>query len=26
VAAFQYAKESKCIISYERSFFKPLFG
>jgi len=25
IAAFKYAEESRCIISYERSFFKPLF-
>jgi len=23
--AFQYAKDTRCILSYERSFFKPLF-
>ncbi|KZN66416.1 NIPSNAP family containing protein [Pseudoalteromonas luteoviolacea CPMOR-1] len=25
IAAFKYAEETKCIISYERSFFKPIF-
>jgi hypothetical protein len=25
LAAFQYAKETACIISYERSFFRPVF-
>lgn len=25
IAAFKYAEETKCIISYERSFFKPVF-
>lgn len=25
-AAFQFAEQSQCIISYERSFFKPLLG
>jgi len=25
LAAFEYAKENNCIISYERSFFKPIF-
>lgn len=25
-AAFKFAEETDCIISYERSFFKPLFG
>lgn len=25
LAAFQYAKDTRCILSYERSFFKPLF-
>jgi len=25
IAAFKYAEETRCIISYERSFFKPLF-
>jgi hypothetical protein len=25
-AAFQYAEETRCIISYERSFFRPVFG
>lgn len=24
LAAFQYAEETRCIISYERSFFRPL--
>lgn len=24
-AAFQFAEESKCILSYERSFFRPVF-
>jgi hypothetical protein len=24
-AAFQYAKDTKCIISYDRSFFRPVF-
>jgi len=23
--AFQYAQETRCIVSYERSFFKPVF-
>ena len=26
VAAFKYAKETRCIVSYERSFFRPVFG
>ena len=25
VAAFEYAEETRCILSYERSFFNPLF-
>ena len=25
-AAFQYAEETRCIVSYERSFFRPVFG
>ena len=25
IAAFEYAKETKCIVSYERSFFRPVF-
>jgi len=25
VAAFKYAEDTRCIISYERSFFRPLF-
>ena len=25
LAAFKYAEETQCIISYERSFFKPIF-
>lgn len=25
-AAFRYAEETRCIISYERSFFRPVFG
>ena len=24
-AAFQYAEETRCIVSYERSFFRPMF-
>ena len=24
-AAFRYAKETRCIVSYERSFFRPVF-
>ncbi|MEM0911877.1 MAG: NIPSNAP family protein [Pseudomonadota bacterium] len=26
VAAFKYAEETRCILSYERSFFRPVFG
>jgi uncharacterized protein (DUF1330 family) len=26
IAAFDYAKETQCIVSYERSFFKPVFS
>ena len=26
LAAFEYAKKTKCIISYERSFFRPVLG
>ena len=26
MAAFEYAKETRCIVSYERSFFRPLVG
>jgi hypothetical protein len=26
IAAFDYAQKSKCIVSYERSFFRPVFG
>ena len=26
IAAFKYAEETKCILSYERSFFRPVFG
>ena len=26
IAAFDYAKETQCIISYERSFFRPVFS
>ena len=26
LAAFQYAENTGCIISYERSFFRPVFG
>lgn len=26
LAAFEFAEQSQCIISYERSFFKPLLG
>ena len=26
VAAFKYAEDSKCIVSYERSFFRPVFA
>ena len=25
-AAFQYANETRCIVSYERSFMRPVFG
>jgi hypothetical protein len=25
IAAFKYAENTKCILSYERSFFKPIF-
>ncbi len=25
MTAFQYAKDTRCIISYERSFFRPVF-
>ena len=25
-AAFLYAEETRCIVSYERSFFRPVFG
>jgi hypothetical protein len=25
IAAFKYAEETRCIISYERSFFRPVF-
>jgi hypothetical protein len=25
-AAFQYAQDTRCILSYERSFFRPVFG
>jgi hypothetical protein len=25
-AAFQYAQETRCIVSYERSFFRPVFA
>jgi hypothetical protein len=25
IAAFEYAKETKCIVSYERSFLRPVF-
>ena len=25
-AAFKYAEDSKCIVSYERSFFRPIFA
>ncbi|KAB8055544.1 NIPSNAP family protein [Janthinobacterium rivuli] len=25
-AAFRYAEETRCIVSYERSFFRPVFG
>ena len=26
IAAFDYAKNTQCVISYERSFFKPIFS
>ena len=26
VAAFQYAEDTRCILSYERSFFRPVFS
>ncbi|MER2099677.1 MAG: NIPSNAP family protein [Pseudomonas qingdaonensis] len=26
IAAFKYAEETRCIISYERSFFRPVLG
>jgi len=26
IEAFKYAEETRCIISYERSFFRPIFG
>ena len=26
LAAFQYAEETQCILSYERSFFRPVFA
>ncbi|MAB97304.1 MAG: NIPSNAP family protein [Pseudomonadaceae bacterium] len=26
IAAFKYAEETRCIISYERTFFRPLFN
>jgi NIPSNAP len=26
VAAFKYAEETRCIVSYERSFFRPVFS
>lgn len=26
LAAFKYAEETKCILSYERTFFRPVFG
>ncbi|EGG94283.1 hypothetical protein IMCC1989_128 [gamma proteobacterium IMCC1989] len=25
IAAFDYAKETQCVVSYERSFFRPMF-
>jgi hypothetical protein len=25
MAAFKYAEETKCVVSYERSFFRPVF-
>lgn len=26
LAAFKYAQDTRCILSYERSFFRPVFG
>ncbi len=26
VAAFKYAEDTRCILSYERTFFRPVFG
>jgi len=26
IAAFKYAEETKCIVSYERTFFRPVLG
>ncbi|MDT0136581.1 NIPSNAP family protein [Acidovorax sp. PRC11] len=26
IAAFRYAEDTRCILSYERSFFRPVFG
>lgn len=26
IAAFKYAEETRCILSYERTFFRPVFG
>ena len=26
LAAFQYAKDTQCVLSYERSFFRPVFN
>ncbi|MDN7654670.1 NIPSNAP family protein [Burkholderia multivorans] len=26
IAAFRYAEETRCVISYERSFFRPVLG
>ncbi len=26
LAAFQYAKDTQCVLSYERSFFRPVFS
>lgn len=26
IAAFKYADDTRCVISYERSFFRPMFG
>ncbi|MEL7119646.1 MAG: NIPSNAP family protein [Bacteroidota bacterium] len=26
IAAYEYAQQTRCIISYERSFLKPIFG